>query len=93
MQRVPSLTIDRRQVVRCNVELPAVIEMMCRPKVPCAITDISLAGAMLKVDRRIYLTSRLLLAIDGGPEIDCILKHRLADRAGVAFVVPLAELP
>lgn len=93
MQRVPSPTIDRRQVARCNVELPAIIEMICRPKVPCTVTDISLAGAMLRVDRRIYLTSRLLLAIDGGQEIDCILKHRLADRAGITFVVPLDDLP
>jgi hypothetical protein len=93
MQRVPTMIAERRQLVRCNVELPAIIEMICRPRASCVVTDVSLAGAMLKIDRRIYLTGKFLLAIDGGPEIDCTLKHRLGDRAGVAFVIPLAELP
>lgn len=93
MQRVPSVTTERRHQVRCNVDLPAVIQMICRPKVHCTVTDISLAGAMLKIDRRIYLTSRFLLSIEGGPELDCTLRHRLGDRAGVHFVVPLKELP
>ncbi|MEQ1611321.1 MAG: hypothetical protein ABL904_01100 [Hyphomicrobiaceae bacterium] len=93
MQRVPSSTPERRQIVRCNADLPANIEMICRPDAACTVTDISLSGAMLKIDRRIYLTGRFLLAIDGGPEIDCLLKHRLGDRAGVAFVVPLEALP
>jgi hypothetical protein len=84
---------ERRQTARVDVELPAVIEMNCRPKVPCTVTDISLIGAMLKVDRKVYLTGTFDLVLAGCPLLRCTLKHRLLDRAGVAFLVPLTGLP
>lgn len=93
MDRLHPSTVDRRHLIRCNVDLPATIEMNCRPRVRCSVTDISLAGAMLKIDRKIYLTCRFILLIDGGADIECRLKHRLLDRAGVAFMVPFTVLP
>jgi hypothetical protein len=85
--------VERRQTARFDVDLPAVIEMSCRPKIACRITDISLIGAMLKIDRKVHMLGQFDLIIAGRMTVRCNLRHRYKDRAGVSFVVPLEDLP
>ncbi len=79
-----SRRIDRRRFGRKPVSWSGTVTVSCRAPVPCKVRNASREGALIEVDRGLFLPTRFLLAI-GAFETQCTVQHRTDGAVGVKF--------
>lgn len=84
---------ERRDFGRRKAALEGVIWVPCRGKVPCLVSNVSIMGALLQLDPRIWLPAKFRLVVADKIDVDCTLAHRTVTAAGVNFLTPIAQLP
>jgi hypothetical protein len=85
--------IERREFGRRKVALEGIIWVPCRGKVPCLVSNISIMGALVELDPRVWLPAKFRLVVGDKIDVDCTLAHRTSLAAGVNFLKPIAEIP
>lgn len=85
--------IERRDFGRRKIALEGIIWVPARAKVPCLVSNISVMGALVELDPRVWLPAKFRLVVAGKIDVECTLAHRTALAAGVTFLTPIAEIP
>lgn len=78
---------DRRQFGRRTTNLHGWISVPGRPRVPCLVANISIGGALLKLQRPQWLSFNFKLTIEATRFVTwCEVRHQTADAVGVRFL-------
>ncbi len=80
---------DRRQFGRRQTTAYGWIHVEGRPRVPCAIANISIGGALLQVDKPSWLPFRFRLVVESlGIDSMCEVRHQRDNAVGISFLKP-----
>lgn len=79
--------IERRQFGRRQTSLHAWISVPGRPKLPCIVADLSLGGALIKLEKPSWLPYNFVLTIEATRFVSwCEVRHQRPDAVGVRFL-------
>lgn len=89
-----SSKIERRQFGRRTVTRHGWIQVPGRPKIPCTVSNVSAAGALLELDAPKWLPFQFHLLISGIEQATlCEIRHASPNRIGVTFVEATTAIP
>jgi hypothetical protein len=78
---------ERREFARKTICLQGRIVLPCRRAIACTVEDVSVGGAMIVPNEKVWLPQIFKLTVVAGNfETYCEVRHRIQYNVGVAFV-------